>query len=147
VDFAMPERFGMAYVDSAGERRRAVMLHRALYGSIERFLGVLLEHHGGKLPVWLAPEQAHVLAVGASEAEYAREPWVALDGPGVRAVLTDPAERLASRVAAAREAGAPSCSSSDLGGVEPRGRVGHGGAAERRPFDSAVEGVAAAARA
>lgn len=107
VDFAMPERFGLAYVDRDGARRRPVMLHRALYGSLERFLGVLLEHHAGKLPAWLAPEQAHVLAVSEREAEPARELAERLRRRGVRVVLTDPADRLSARVHAARRAGVP----------------------------------------
>jgi threonyl-tRNA synthetase len=106
VDFAMPERFELAYTDSNGERRRPVMLHRALYGSVERFIGVLLEHHGGKLPAWLAPEQAHVLPVSENEAEYAAELARALRQRQVRVVLTEARDRLASRVAEARRAGA-----------------------------------------
>jgi threonyl-tRNA synthetase len=146
VDFAMPERFELAYTDSDGERRRPVMLHRALYGSVERFIGVLLEHHAGKLPVWLAPEQAHVLPVSADQTGYARELADALFGAGVRAVLTDAGERLASRVAEVRRVGAPFALV--VGPREAASRevsVSHAGVSERRPFDAAVQSVVAEA--
>jgi threonyl-tRNA synthetase len=147
VDFAMPERFELAYADSDGERRRPVMLHRALYGSIERFIGVLLEHHSGKLPAWLAPEQAYVLPVSAAEAEYAAELARALRQKQVRLVLTDAGERLASRVAEARRAGA-----AFVLVVGPRERanrevsVSQAGVLERAAFGAAVERVSRAAQ-
>ena len=61
LDFVMPERFGLSYVDSRGGKARPVMLHRAIFGSIERFVAILLEHHQRALPGWLAPEQVRVL--------------------------------------------------------------------------------------
>ncbi|HEY5936458.1 MAG TPA: aminoacyl--tRNA ligase-related protein, partial [Kofleriaceae bacterium] len=64
LDFVMPQRFDVRYVDASGERRHVVMLHRALYGSIERFLGILLEQHGAALPGWLAPEQVAIVPLG-----------------------------------------------------------------------------------
>ncbi len=69
LDFVLPESFDIHYVDSGGARRRPAMLHRALYGSVERFLGVLLEHHGGVLPAWLAPDQVVVTAISEAAAE------------------------------------------------------------------------------
>jgi threonyl-tRNA synthetase len=153
VDFAMPERFELVYADSDGERRRPVMLHRALYGSVERFIGVLLEHHQGRLPAWLAPEQAHVLPVTASEAEYAEELARALRQNQVRVVLTDASERLASRVAEARRAGAAfvlvvgsSERASREVSVSSWGDGSPGRAAERAAFDAAVARVSRAAR-
>ncbi|MEO6593152.1 MAG: threonine--tRNA ligase [Planctomycetota bacterium] len=68
-DFNLPERFDMTYIDAHGNKTRPVMVHRALLGSIERFFGVLVEHHGGAFPVWLAPVQAVLLAVGERHAE------------------------------------------------------------------------------
>jgi threonyl-tRNA synthetase len=106
-DFVMPERFDLHYVDAGGERRRPVMLHRALYGSVERFLGILLEHYAGKLPAWLAAEQARVLPVGASELAYAEELLRALKSAGIRASLSSAEERLGTRVSAARDAAVP----------------------------------------
>lgn len=107
LDFNMPERFDLAYLDSGGQRRRPVMLHRALYGSLERFLGVLIEHHGGHWPAWLAPEQARVLAVSNACSEYASELGRALRAAGLRVGLDRSLERLGGRVAEARRARVP----------------------------------------
>jgi threonyl-tRNA synthetase len=146
-DFVMPERFQLEYVDAGGERRRPVMLHRALYGSVERFLGVLLEHHAGKLPAWLAPEQARILPVNAAEQGYAEELLVALKAAGARASLSDAGERLGSRVAAARDAAVPYVLV--VGPREAASRevsVSVHGKSERRSFDDVV-GVLRAASA
>jgi len=70
-DFNLPERFDMTYIDQDGAKTRPVMVHRALLGSLERFFGVLVEHHGGAFPVWLAPTQAVVLSVGERHADAA----------------------------------------------------------------------------
>ncbi|MEY2936304.1 MAG: hypothetical protein RL033_7053 [Pseudomonadota bacterium] len=107
LDFAMPERFELEYVDADGQRRRPAMLHRALYGSVERFLGVLLEHHEGRLPPWLAPEQARVFALSPAEHDYGRALCAALRRAGLRASLDEADERLGSRVARARSALVP----------------------------------------
>lgn len=72
VDMSLPERFGIEYVDEEGRRKRPVMLHRALFGSLERFTGILIEHHAGKLPNWLAPVQAVVLPITDAHSEYAQ---------------------------------------------------------------------------
>lgn len=146
VDFAMPERFGLAYVDCDGQRRRPVMLHRALYGSLERFLGVLLEHHAGKLPAWLAPEQAHVLPVSEREAEPARQLAERLRRLGVRVVSTDPRQRLATRVQEARRAEVPfvlvlGAREVSLGEVS----VKAGGVTRAEPLERAIEQVVLAA--
>jgi threonyl-tRNA synthetase len=107
LDFAMPERFELEYVDADGQRRRPAMLHRALYGSVERFLGVLLEHHEGRLPPWLAPEQVRVFALSPAQHDYARVLCAALRRAGLRASLDAADERLGSRVARARSALVP----------------------------------------
>nr|WP_186188156.1 threonine--tRNA ligase [Burkholderia gladioli] len=82
VDMNLPERFGIEYVDEDGQRKRPVMLHRALFGSLERFIGILIEHHAGKLPPWLAPVQAMVLSISEEHADYARDvaQWLAASG-------------------------------------------------------------------
>lgn len=85
VDFSMPERLGAEYVDEHGEKQVPVMLHRAIIGSIERFIGVLLEHYEGKLPVWLAPVQAMVLNITDGQAEYANSVAERLSKLGFRA--------------------------------------------------------------
>jgi threonyl-tRNA synthetase len=107
LDFAMPERFDLEYVDAAGQRCRPVMLHRALYGSVERFLGVLLEQHEGSLPAWLLPEQVRVLPVSPAQHEYAREVSAALRRAGLRASVAAAAERLGGRIAQARRLQVP----------------------------------------
>ena len=72
-DFNLPERFGMTYVDKKGKRKRPYMIHRALLGSIERFIGVLLEHYYGALPSWLSPEQIWLIPVGSRHEKYAQK--------------------------------------------------------------------------
>ncbi len=73
VDFSMPERLGAEYVGEDGARHRPVMLHRAIVGSLERFIGILIEEHAGALPVWLAPVQVAILCITDAQAEYCRE--------------------------------------------------------------------------
>jgi threonyl-tRNA synthetase len=86
VDFSMPERLGAQYVAEDGGRRVPVMLHRAILGSLERFIGILIEEHAGIMPLWLAPLQVAVLSITDAHAEYAREIEAALKGAGIRAV-------------------------------------------------------------
>jgi len=85
VDFSMPERLGAAYIDEHGEKQVPVMLHRAILGSVERFIGVLIEHYAGNLPVWLAPVQVQVLNITDAQAEYARSVAKRLQKLGFRA--------------------------------------------------------------
>ncbi len=73
VDFNLPERFQMAYIDQKGKKRQPIMIHRALLGSIERFMGVLLEHYGGAFPLWLSPVQVLVVPIAQRHKKYARE--------------------------------------------------------------------------
>lgn len=72
-DFNLPQRFDMAYIDENGRKRRPYMIHRALLGSLERFIGVLLEHYAGALPPWLSPTQVWVIPIGADHQKYAQE--------------------------------------------------------------------------
>lgn len=106
VDFVMPERFDLNYIDSGGARKRPVMLHRALYGSLERFMGVLLEHHGAELPPWLAPEQVRVLPIGQDHTDYAAQVYRALV-PHARAHIDARSESLGRRIADAHMGGVP----------------------------------------
>ncbi|HZY33688.1 MAG TPA: threonine--tRNA ligase [Rhodanobacter sp.] len=84
VDFMMPERLGAEYVDEHSQKRHPVMLHRAIVGSMERFIGILIEHHAGLLPAWLAPVQAMVLNITDAQADYVREVTQALVDKGFR---------------------------------------------------------------
>jgi len=85
VDFSMPERLGAEYVDEHGEKKVPVMLHRAILGSVERFIGVLIEHYAGNLPVWLAPVQVQVLNITDAQAGYAQAVADRLSKLGFRA--------------------------------------------------------------
>lgn len=85
LDYFMPQRFGAFYVAADGSRQPLVMLHRAMLGSFERFAGILLEHHAGRLPAWLAPEVVRVLPVARAQAAYAADVVRALRARGVRA--------------------------------------------------------------
>ena len=86
VDFSMPERLGAEYVAEDNTRRIPVMLHRAIVGSLERFIGILIEHYAGALPLWLAPVQVAILTITDRQAAYAREVQAALKQSGFRAV-------------------------------------------------------------
>ena len=107
VDFNLPERFGLEYVASDGSRPRPVMIHRALFGSVERFFGVLLEHYAGAFPAWLAPVQAQVLPVAAGHAGYAAEVAGALGSQGFRTEVSPAEEPLGKRVRNAKVAKVP----------------------------------------
>ncbi len=87
VDFSMPQRLNAEYVSDTSERRHPVMLHRAILGSLERFIGILIEQHAGALPVWLAPTQVVVLNITESQDDYAREVVKALQKQGLRVQL------------------------------------------------------------
>ena len=98
LDYALPERFGLEYVTPEGTTARPVMIHRALLGSIERFLGVLIEHTGGAFPVWLAPVQVKVLTVTERHEPYGEEVLSTLRARGVRAELDRRNEKLGYKI-------------------------------------------------
>lgn len=85
VDFMMPERLGAQYVTEEGERKPPVMLHRAIVGSMERFIGILIEHYAGAMPLWLAPQQAVVMTITDAQRDYALELEQRLQKSGLRA--------------------------------------------------------------
>ncbi|XP_066391084.1 threonine--tRNA ligase, chloroplastic/mitochondrial 2-like isoform X1 [Miscanthus floridulus] len=84
VDFNLPERFDITYVDSNSEKKRPIMIHRAILGSLERFFGVLIEHYAGDFPLWLAPTQARILPVTDNELQYCNEVASELKSRGLR---------------------------------------------------------------
>ncbi|MYE00079.1 MAG: threonine--tRNA ligase [Alphaproteobacteria bacterium] len=98
VDFVLPERLNASYVDESGERRRPVMLHRAILGSFERFIGVLIEHYAGRFPLWLAPVQAVVATITSDADDYAREVLERLRGAGLRAGIDLRNEKIGFKV-------------------------------------------------
>ena len=98
VDYNLPERFQLEYTDSDGSKKRPVMIHRAPFGSLERFTAVLLEHTGGHLPLWLAPDQVKVLPVSEKYADYAKKVCDLLNNSEIRASIDGRNETLGKRI-------------------------------------------------
>jgi threonyl-tRNA synthetase len=98
VDFVLPERLDASYVAEDGSRKRPVMLHRAIFGSFERFLGILIEHYAGKFPLWLAPQQGVVATITNDGDDYAREVHALLTKAGLRFELDLRAEKISYKV-------------------------------------------------
>jgi len=98
LDFSMPERFDLAYVSRSGDEARPVMIHRAIQGSIERFMGILVEHTAGDFPLWLAPVQAKVLTVTDQQKEYAQGVFQELCGMGWRVECDERNEKLGYKI-------------------------------------------------
>jgi threonyl-tRNA synthetase len=98
LDYNMPERFGLAYTGADNAEHQPLMIHRALMGSYERFIGILLEHFGGELPVWLAPLQAIVLPISERHLAYGAEVLARLHGAGIRAELDDRGESIGRQI-------------------------------------------------
>ena len=94
LDFQMPLNFELEYIDEKGERQRPIMIHRVVYGSIERFIGILTEHFAGKFPVWLAPTQAKVLLVSEKCSEYGHKVYEALRQAKVRVEIDERNEKI-----------------------------------------------------
>ena len=97
-DFALPERFDLNYVDSDGKRKRPVMLHRVVLGALERFMGVLIEHYGGRFPVWLSPVQVIILNITDEQEEYVKGVYGRLIDEGIRAELDTRNEKLGMKI-------------------------------------------------
>ena len=93
-DFNLPARFGLEYIAEDGKAHQPLMVHRALYGSIERFFGILIEHYAGAFPVWLAPVQAIVLPITDRQTEFARSVQKQLDAAGIRATVDERQEKV-----------------------------------------------------
>ena len=98
IDFNLPERFKMAYIDKKGKKQIPYMIHQALLGSFERFLGVLLENYGGNLPLWLSPEQMWVIPVGSQHKKYASKVWEQLIKEGFRCQLKDENDTVSKKI-------------------------------------------------
>jgi threonyl-tRNA synthetase len=98
VDFNLPEKFNLNYIDQKGKKKRPIMVHRALLGSIERFIGVLLENYAGALPLWLSPEQIWVIPVGARHEKYARDVQCRTLHSGLRVELKDENETVSKKI-------------------------------------------------
>ncbi len=98
VDFNLPERFDITYINEKGKKKEPVMIHRALIGSMERFIGVLLEHYGGALPIWLSPVQVWILPVGSSHKKYARQISDKLKKEKIRVEAQTQAETVSKKI-------------------------------------------------
>ncbi len=98
VDYNLPERFELEYVDSDNTRKRPVMIHRAPFGSMERFIAVLLEHCGGNLPLWLAPLQVKILPISDKYSEYAHSVAALLKNVDIRAEIDDRSEKIGRKI-------------------------------------------------
>lgn len=107
LDFVLPERMNAEYVDSDNARKKPVLIHHAVLGSLERFIGMLLEHHRGALPLWLAPEQILLANVGPEQEGYVRKAAAALGREGYRVSVDARRERLARKIAEAHDQGLP----------------------------------------
>jgi threonyl-tRNA synthetase len=98
VDFSMPERLDAEYVGEDGARHRPVMLHRAIVGSLERFIGILIEEHAGALPTWLAPTQVAVLNITDSQLDYCHETAKLLKNQGLRVEVDARNEKITAKI-------------------------------------------------
>ncbi len=98
VDYVMPERFGLEYTGSDGQKHRPVIIHRAPFGSLERFIGVLIEHYAGEFPLWLAPLHAVVLPITDAQLDYARKVHDDLAAAGIRVELDDRNEKVGYKI-------------------------------------------------
>ncbi|MBE7074632.1 MAG: threonine--tRNA ligase [Clostridiales bacterium] len=98
LDFQLPERFDLTYVDSNGEKARPIMIHRAIFGSFERFIGIITEHFAGAFPLWLAPVQVRVMNISENSADYAQEIFAKLNEKGFRAEIDIRNEKIGYKI-------------------------------------------------
>lgn len=98
LDFHLPKQFGIEYIDEKGQKQTPVIIHRAVFGSMERFIGFYLEKTGGEFPLWLAPVQVRVLPISEKTSDYAYEIKRELASAGYRAEVDDSAETLGKRI-------------------------------------------------
>ena len=107
LDYNLPERFQIEYIGPDNRPHRPVMIHRAPFGSMERFMGILIEHYAGAFPLWLAPEQVRVLPISEKFLNYGQSVVAALRGAGLRATLDESPERVQAKIRAAQEEKVP----------------------------------------
>ncbi len=98
LDFVMPERFGLEYTDNEGNKQRPVMIHRAIAGSLERFMAIMIEHFAGNFPLWLCPSQIAVIPVADTHNEYAQEVYEAITQAGYRAEIDTSKESMGKKI-------------------------------------------------
>jgi threonyl-tRNA synthetase len=98
LDFNQPKRFGLEYTAADGSRQQPIMIHRALFGSIERFMGVLIEHYAGAMPPWLSPVQVVGIPIGDAHVPYLTEVAAQLAERGIRVEVDDSADRMQKKI-------------------------------------------------
>jgi threonyl-tRNA synthetase len=98
LDFSMPQRFGLVYADKDNTEKTPVMIHRAILGSFERFIGILIEHYGGEMPLWLAPEQMRVLTISEKTNDYAQKLFSRLKSAGLRCGIDISDEKIGAKI-------------------------------------------------
>jgi threonyl-tRNA synthetase len=146
VDFQFPQRFDLEYTGHDNARHRPVMVHRALFGSVERFFGILTEHYAGAFPLWLSPEQLRFVPVADRHVEHCQELAAKARAAGLRAVVDDSKESVGKKIRAAQLAKAPYTlvvgdqeASSDAYTVRDRSGVETKGVTFARVIDALVE--------
>jgi threonyl-tRNA synthetase len=107
LDFNQPKRFGLEYTAADGTRQQPIMIHRALFGSIERFLGVLIEHYAGAMPPWLAPVQVVGIPIGDSHVPYLNQVAAQLSASGIRVEVDDSDDRMQKKIRTAQRQKVP----------------------------------------
>lgn len=107
LNFQLPQRFELDYIGSDGEKHRPIVIHRVIFGSIERFIGILIEHFAGKFPTWLAPVQVKILPISDKFVEYANEVKENLESKGVRVEVDLRAEKIGYKIREARNERVP----------------------------------------
>lgn len=146
-DFTLPKRFGLSYIAADGQAHQPVMLHRALLGSVERFLGVLIEQYAGAFPIWLAPVQAVVIPISERHHEYARKVMSRLAESNIRVEIDDRNEKMGYKIRAAQTKKIPYMlvigdKEAQSGGVSVRNRFqGDEGAQSLESFLEKIEGL------
>jgi len=98
LDFQLPKRFGLKYIDQNGEEKMPVVIHRVIYGSLERFIGILIEHYAGAFPVWLSPVQVKIVPISEKSLDYAKSIMNKLTSEEVRVELDERNERMQSKI-------------------------------------------------
>ena len=98
LDFNLPTRFEMSYIGADGEKHEPVMIHRAMYGSLERFIGILIEHYAGAFPTWLAPVQVRILTISKEQVPFAEKLYKRLQNEGIRAEIDTRDEKIGYKI-------------------------------------------------
>ena len=107
LDFQLPQRFNLDYIGQDGEKHRPIVIHRVIFGSIERFIGILIEHFAGKFPTWLAPVQVKVLPISNKFEDYSNKVRDILNEAGIRVELDDRDEKIGYKIREARNERVP----------------------------------------